>query len=153
MAQGIFYKRGDRRRLRRMLSGLCPNYTGWVALLIILVTMMTFFCIIQIAGAEEQEVNLPGLDTRPTVTEAWQTIQPSKEATITVYWEHPDPLEVGDSISFYCSFEGCNRDEFTYDWQYGGAGRWTSFGSMPRKNATYSSMLAGQQVRLVVSWK
>lgn len=127
------------------------TYAGHIIASLILIALVLMW-ICTLAHAEgDVEVYLP--ESRPTVTELWQTIYPDKDATITVWFEHADPMEIGDDISFYCTFEGCHRDNFTYTWQYGDGTYWTSFGSKPRKNTTYSDMLAGQQIRLVVEWK
>lgn len=141
-----------KRRLRGRMKDMLQDYTCLAALLLIAVIVIGVVLGLGLAHAEEDpEVYLS--EPRPTVTELWQTIHPDKDATITVWFEHPDPMEWGDDISFYCTFEGCHRDNFTYTWQYSNSTYWTNFGSKPRKNTTYSDMLAGQHIRLEVEWK
>lgn len=141
--------KADKRRISRRAKRVCGCYTGRAIAILIICALIVWCMCIQVARGEDVEVYLP--DSRPTVTDLWQTIHPDKDATITVWFEHPDPMELGDDISFYCTFEGCHRDNFNYTWQYSGDGTyWTNFGSKPRKNTTYSDMLAGQQIRLVV---
>lgn len=82
----------------------------------------------------------------------WQTITPYRGATIHVYCVQPEEPKFGDEIVFYCEFEGCGKEEFTYDWQYSDDGvYWTSFGSgRARRCFPLSETTAGKQVRLVV---
>ena len=147
--------RVDRKRLRRRLSIVCPDHTGGAIMVMIACALAALLLLIAASRAEETDVSIAEyLGVRETVTERWQTIHMSKEATITVWFERPDPMELGDDISFYSTFEGCYRENFTYDWQYSSDGvYWTSFGSSARKNTTYSAMLAGQQVRLEAAWR
>ena len=105
-------------------------------LLIALVILITFSCA---ASAE---------------TMVWQTIRFNNGQKITVIFEYPEPMELGDEISFYCEFEGCRKEQFNYCWQYSGNGVWwTNFGSKARLNTTYSPMLAGKYIRLEVERK
>ncbi len=86
----------------------------------------------------------------------WMTITPYKGAKIRVYYlQPPGEPRWGDEVTFYCEFDGCDKDEFTYDWQYSKDGvYWTSFGSgRPRRCFQLSEATAGAQVRLIVEEK
>ena len=87
-------------------------------------------------------------------TIVWQTIQLSRLEKITVMYEYPEDMQLGDEISFYCEFDGCYEEDFNYTWQYSYNGIWwTNFGSKSRLDTTYCNMLAGKYVRLVVERK
>lgn len=87
-------------------------------------------------------------------TMVWQTIQLSRLEKITVFYEYPEDMQLGDEISFYCKFDGCYESDFNYTWQYSYNGIWwTNFGSKSRLNTTYCNMLAGCYVRLEVERK
>lgn len=84
----------------------------------------------------------------------WQTIQLSRLEKITVIYEYPEDMKLGDEISFYCEFEGCYEEDFNYTWQYSyNKIWWTNFGSKSRLDTVYCNMLAGNYVRLEVERK
>lgn len=106
---------------------------------IICVLIIIFSLAIRLANAE---------------TMVWQTIQLSRVEQITVIYEYPSNMELGDEISFYCKFKECSEEDFNYTWQYSGDGKyWTNFGSKSRLDTIYCNMLAGCYVRLVVGRK
>ena len=122
-----------------MSQDLYANSTLKVALCVIASSIIIFFIAINIACAE---------------TAVIQTIKVGYDKYIKVIYECPENMELGDDISFYCEFIGCQKDDFNYTWQYSHDGTyWTNFGSHPRKNTTYSAMLAGKYIRLVVEEK
>lgn len=87
-------------------------------------------------------------------TMVWQTIQLSRVEKITVIYEYPEDMQLGDDISFYCKFDGCYEEDFNYTWQYSYNGIWwTNFGSKSRLDTTYCDMLAGKYVKLEVARK
>ena len=87
-------------------------------------------------------------------TMVWQTIQLSRLEKITVIYEYPEDMHLGDEISFYCKFDGCYESDFNYTWQYSYNGIWwTNFGSKSRLDTIYCNMLAGNYVKLEVERK
>ena len=106
---------------------------------IIVILLTVLICVASLARAE---------------TMVWQTIQLSRAEKITVIYEYPENMQLGDEISFYCEFEGCCEEDFNYTWQYSyNKIWWTNFGSQPRLDTTYCNMLAGKYVKLEVERK
>lgn len=97
---------------------------------------------------------LIGCNIANAETMVWQTIQLSRLEKITVMYEYPEDMQLGDEISFYCEFQGCYEEDFEYTWQYSYNGiYWTNFGSKSRLDTTYCNMLAGCYVKLEVERK
>lgn len=103
------------------------------------------FTSVAIAETVEQE---PVAEQKTMV---WQTIKFYNGEKITVIFEYPDPMNLGDEISFYCEYYNCEEDDFKYTWQYSADCMWwTNFGSHSRLDTTYCDMLAGKYIRLEV---
>lgn len=112
--------------------------------------LKSFVCIILAAIIMYSfQINIANAETM-----VWQTIQLSRLEKITVIYEYPEDMKLGDEISFYCKFDGCYESDFNYTWQYSHNGIWwTNFGSKSRLDTIYCNMLAGNYVRLEVERK
>ena len=76
------------------------------------------FTSVAIAETVEQE---PVAEQKTMV---WQTIKFYNGEKITVIFEYPDPMNLGDEISFYCEYYNCEEDDFKYTWQYSADCMW-----------------------------